>query len=220
MAHLLFIRMATSSIDSPHIRVGTSEVLDKNINTRKYRLDGYRKGYNIPFITKWEFYDERLKEEIIPHHLADIRPLIFNPQDNKMTLLQVFGKADGSKVQRGWDKAHKKDTVGKLFKFIVWLFKWINRPKRTTAFFLGFASIPFLVMLNLTGFFLSMIMLLIFSPIILFVLINPIKPVPTPLDVKRDKFAPSWNYHICWGMLKDPVERDPITKEVIYRDTL
>lgn len=64
MAHVLLM------IDAPPPQ---HEALKKAINSRKYAFNQGRAGYNQPHISEIKFYNIRIKKELAPYFLRDVR---------------------------------------------------------------------------------------------------------------------------------------------------
>lgn len=204
-------------------RIGVHERLEFEVSKRKYPVKAYRQGYNTPNVSDWRIVDYRVKEEVLPEFVRDIRPLNLNPYPNNIKLFPLlFSHKKWYKKwflyakDRKWcpspprgttyNKPHKIETVGRSLGFIQWGFKWLNRKKLMATI---------LILLGIVTWQLWLL------PVALLVLMNPLKPVPVYTgDAKREPFVPSYNYNICLGYLKDPNEYDIKTHEVIQKDVL
>lgn len=235
MAHLLILRIA-NSVPSRET-IGVHERIEAGIAARKYPVNKKRKGYNTPIASEWKFLDYRLKLDIVEDFCSDLSPMLLNPTPNNITLWQIFapnGWRGMNKQARNQIKHNRVHTIGKTFLVIQWLFKWLNKKGTSTKILAGVILSP-LVIMSLFGFVLGGLfgafafvvgMLMTFTlaillgPIIAFVRLNPIKPVPQFDKFDRQPFVPSYNYNICLGMLADPPEKNPKTGEVYQEDVL
>jgi hypothetical protein len=177
-----------------NLNYGTHQLVERNIASSKYPLEDVRKGYCIPFGTEWKLLDYRIKKECVSQFSKDLGGFNLNPCPNKISLLQVF---------RSKKSLSETYSVGFLFKFIIWLMKWVNR-KKTTSIILFVVSI-----LTLQLWLWAVILVIIF---------NPLKPVPLndkpTFDLKKGK----WVQHYIIGMIRDPTEKfiNPKTKKLDY----
>lgn len=194
MTHLLVFRSCKSFVYGDNLNYGTHELVERNIATSKYPLNDVRKGYNIPYSSEWKLLDYRIKKGCISSFSRDLGGFNLNPCPNNITLFKVF---------TGERSASESYSVGFLFKFIIWVMKWVNR-KKTTSIILFIISI--------------LTLQLWLWVVILAILINPLKPVPMnnkpTFDLKKGK----WAYHYIIGYLDDPTEKfiNPETKKVDY----
>lgn len=179
MTHLLVIRCCKDYVYNSKSNYGTHQIIERNISTKKYPLNGVREGYNIPFGSEWHFMDYRLKKEIVPLFVRDLRAINLNPSPNNVSLYTVF--------------TNKYISVGRLFLIIQWCFKWINRKK------LSFS------LLLILGVLTSQYWMFILG---LVILVNPIKPVPVADEGEINDFrSGNWSYDFVYGVLNDPTEK-------------
>lgn len=80
MAHIFILRQAISFVEGENLHYGTHEIVERNINKRKYEYNGVRKGYNIPTGSEWKLIDYRIKKECIPQFLEELRIKNLNPK--------------------------------------------------------------------------------------------------------------------------------------------
>jgi len=91
MAHVLILRDAPSFIEKDGATYGTHEIIEQNINKRKYTFNKYRMGYNIPSASEFKLINYRIKKECIPEFLRDLGVTNLKPKKlPKGTLLALF----------------------------------------------------------------------------------------------------------------------------------
>lgn len=175
MAHLLIFRSCTSFVQHPEAINGTHELIEHNINKRKYPFTGGRQGYNIPHASEWKILEYRVKKEVIPYFLNDLNAIVLNPADNRVNILHVLLPSKWWEVfklpaihmgnRQFKDHSTNRATTGKMFIYVMYAFKIARR-------------IPFL---------------------------RSFIPHPVEIDKTTPKrpFAEGWSYNFCIGMLKD-----------------
>lgn len=231
MAHLLLLRICNNLVMPFKGRIGVHQRIEHEISKRKYPVRAYRDGYNTPIASHWQFMDYRLKKEIIPAFVTDLRPINLNPTPNTISIWEIFfptfewfKKLARFSRRHKWmpniyggthfAKAHKFVTSGYILPLIQWFFRIINEKKKSTI------KIITLFILSLFLNFLPLIvistLLLLLIPVIWF---NPLKPVPIAVG-KRERFIASYNYNIVFGVLNDPPEYKKGTKEIWQEDVL
>ena len=114
MTHLIVFRSCKSFVHGDNLNYGTHELIERNIAESKYPLNDVRNGYNIPFATEWHFMEYRVKKEVLPDFARDLRAINLNPYPNKTNIIGLFFSP-------------KMRSVGRLFYFIQYIFKWLNR---------------------------------------------------------------------------------------------
>jgi hypothetical protein len=193
MAHILIIRGGSSFVCGKNNIVGAHERIEEEINSRKYEINNVRKGYTIPFSSEWRFLDYRIKEEIIPEFVNNLSCINLNPTPNNTSLKKIFFR---KKSNSGFDV-----SVNKIFYLIQWIFKWINKKKITSVFFI------LLSLLNVINWFWTII-------IITLLFINPLKPIPLTNKPQQPYFN-QWNMNFTIGYLKDPTQTYKLGNELI-----
>lgn len=195
MAHLLYFLNGKSFHKSPTSLNGVLEEIEETMDLRGYVLNDLRDGYCKPTQSKWLFYDNRIKKEVLPTLARDLKGINLNPTNNKTSLLDVL---------KGRDSRNQVDTVGRLFLVIRWAFKWLNRKKTTSTilFILGTITLQFWLYI-----------------VVLAILINPLKPVPVAEGLPQ-RFTTNWYYCILIGVLEDTWELQDDTTNELQGDIL
>ena len=80
MAHLVYIRETVSFVEGPGLTYGTHEIMEREINKRKYPMVGRREGYNIPAGSEFKLGWYRVKKEAIPKFILDLAATNLNPK--------------------------------------------------------------------------------------------------------------------------------------------
>jgi len=186
MAHVLFITDMPSFTDGFVIK-GPMELEDDAMDKRKYPIQGIRKGYNRPMVSRMVWNNARVKKEAADQYVDDMITIVnFNPIDNKTTLKDVLFP----------EKNCETASVGSAIKAIRWIFKWLNRRKTLSSLIGFFALVDFW----LSHSPLHLVELALF---ILFVLFQPLKPVGHSNPTTSRNFTTFWSYHYIFGKLDD-----------------
>ena len=198
MAHILIIRGGSSFVCNPKNILGAHEIIEEEINARKYPIKSIREGYTIPFSSEWKFIDYRIKEEIMPEFVKNLGCHNLNPSPNNITLWKIFKRKKSSSVDV---------STNKIFEIIQWIFKYVNKKKTTSAFFI------ILSIFGLISWFWALI-------IIALLFINPLKPVPFT-EKPANRYFSQWNNNFTIGFLKDPNQSYKLSNEtVVVNDVL
>lgn len=184
MAHLLLIRQSRSFVVGENLIYGTHQQIEQEIDKRKYEINKVRNGYCIPTSCEWNLLDYRIKEDVLPDFVKDIHGYNLNPYPNNITIKSIITSKLPDNV---------KNSVGRTFIIIQWLFKWINKKKTTS------------VLLFILGILTLQLWLLILIPIII---INPIKPCPIASQKEHNPFTDDWHKNFIIGIIKDTSETD------------
>ena len=118
MAHLLVLRFAKSFVQGDNIIYGVHEEIEKNIDKREYHVSSHRNGYAKANSCEGRFIFYRVKKDIIGDFARDLGGRVLNPYPNNMTLWKVLF---------GGLKKNERASVGRMFKVIQYIFKWLNR---------------------------------------------------------------------------------------------
>lgn len=142
MAHLIVLRSAPSFVqvgdvilpDGQRLPVetfyGQHEIMEFNINQRKYDFVKFRKGYNIPHSSQWNIMEYRCKKEIIPEFVRDLNARVLNPCPNDATLTKIlfpYNKKSAQSVHLQDGKNNVEVTTGRLILLAQYAFKWLYR---------------------------------------------------------------------------------------------
>jgi hypothetical protein len=125
MAHVYIVRQAITFVEHPDAVVGTHEEIERNIDSRLYQYDGARKGYHTPTSAQWMLLDYRIKEDLIPQFLADLKAYNFHPKKVgwKFWLSFIIPKKflRLSIHHDHWAYGNAQKYAMALFRFVPWL---------------------------------------------------------------------------------------------------
>jgi hypothetical protein len=182
MVHLLYLRVAHSFVYCSEAIYGQAERIQIGMDNRKYPTSQFCDGENTMFDSTMVFHNTRIKKDSLPELIRDLGVLNLNPENNKITLLDIYRKNI---------KLNRVASVGRTFLIIMWIMKWVNRKYLTSTilFILGLLTLQFWLWI-----------------ICLLILFNPIKPLPSLAAGDRQLFDDefNWSYHIGFGYLNDP----------------
>lgn len=91
MAHVIILRYSPSFRHNQQSVLGTHEMVEQEINKRKYSYTGAVEGYCIPFSSQIQLLDYRIKKECVPDFLADLCAYNWHPATNPVKLRHVLG---------------------------------------------------------------------------------------------------------------------------------
>lgn len=195
MAHLWVLRYAPSFVEAPNAVYGSHEVMERNINQRQYKVKARREGYTCPFSSEIKFLDYRVKEDVLPDFVCDLKARVLNPDPNNARLLDVV------KGVLGWKIKGSSRSVGGALVFVQWCFKWLNRKKTSSSVLIGLSVLGLLPW----GFSALLVGLL---------WVNPLRPVRVS-DKSPEPFFEQWQYNFVLGRLKDPIMKHKVGSKVI-----
>ncbi len=132
MVHLLVLRHAPSFVQGEKLFYGTHEMVENHINKREYKHEGIlRTGYNQPFASELKLIDYRVKSEVLPEFIRDLKAINLNPENNDSSLWKILMYKHFKKKNKGLREDGRFDgcylAIGPLFLFIRLAFKWFNK---------------------------------------------------------------------------------------------
>lgn len=80
MAHVIILREAPSFVQAKDAVQGTHEFVETNIASRKYLIDGARKGYTIATGSEFKLIWYRIKKDAVHDFVRDIGNINLNPK--------------------------------------------------------------------------------------------------------------------------------------------
>jgi hypothetical protein len=88
--HIIVLRYCPSFTDNKNSVIGQHETFEQDINRRKYKLNGLREGYCIPFASEIKLMDYRVKKEVAAEFLRDLSCWNLHSAKNPTTLWNLI----------------------------------------------------------------------------------------------------------------------------------